>query len=623
MAKPQRSQSRASIRRGVYRELAEGRYSALIIAVGYRVLDAFDTGLNGMLGTGQQVDDPSNRRNDTDDRKNKNNRDNPRGITSEIHKKVFHRILLQSIAHGTLRARPGFNAAMADSSFDLVVIGGGVAGLTATALAARAGARVFLAEHHNVPGGCASFFQRDGYRFDVGATVVNGFGPRGIHRRVFDTLGASIAATPLEPAMLVHLPGVRIARYGDARWRDERIAAFGERFEAFWEAQERIADRVWDFAARLPTLPADFASALHLARIFRPRDLALLRYQGQSIARLLPHDASPEMRAFIDLQLLITAQTSAGETDLAFGAAALDIAREGTYHLEGGIATIATVLARAIRRFGGTISYRTDVARILVDRRGFRGVDLADGRTISARNAVAAIPYENVLQLLGRTPDPSSRTAQRWSAVTAYAGLEAGELPDDFPLHHQVLLDPQAPLGDANSLFISLSAPGERGRARNGGRAVTISTHADPLRWEQAYSAGRGAELQRAYAQRMLAGLERAAGKRIAPSFFELGTPRTFERYTLRYRGLVGGTPQRIESANLRARSHDSGIAGLTLCGDTIFPGQSTVGVTLSAINAVRPFGVDFSKLSASASVAAGRPVSDSASALALRATIP
>ena len=591
--------------------------------MGYCVLDVFHARFNGMLGAGQQVDDPSNRRNDTDDRKNKNDRYGPRRIASKIHEKVFHRSLLQSIARGTLRARLGFNAAMADSSFDLAVIGGGVAGLTAAALAARAGARVFLAEHHNVPGGCASFFQRDGYRFDVGATVVNGFGPRGIHRRVFERLGVTIAATPLEPTMLVHLPGMQIARYGDARWRDERIAAFGERFEPFWHAQERIADRVWDFAARLPTLPADLASAWHLARVFRPRDLALLSYQGQSIASLLPHDASPELRSFIDLQLLITAQAPASETDLAFGAAALDIAREGTFHLAGGIATIATALARAIRRFGGTIAYRTDVARIRTDRRGFSAIELADGRTVAARHAVAAIPYENVLQLLGRAPSPSSRTGQRWSAVTAYVGLEAGDLPDDFPLHHQVLLDPRVPLGDANSLFISLSAPGERERARNGGRAVTISTHADPLRWEQAYSAGRGSEIQRAYAQQMLAGLERAAGKRIVPSFFELGTPRTFERYTLRYRGLVGGTPQRIESANLRARSHRSGINGLTLCGDTIFPGQSTVGVTLSAINAVRPFGIDLSALSASASVGAGRPVSDSASALALRATIP
>ena len=591
----------------------------------YRVLDVFDARLNGMFGTGEKVDDPPNRRHDADDCKDKNDGDGPCGIARKVHEKVFHRFLLQTLARGTLRAGPEFNAAMADSSFDLVVIGGGIAGLTAAALAARSGARVFLAEHHNVPGGCAAFYQREGYRFDVGATVVNGFGERGIHRRVFEALGASVDSAPLDLAMMVHLPGKRIARYGDERWRAERIAAFGERYEAFWQRQERIADRVWDFAARLPSLPVDLASATHLARIFRARDLALLPLQGRSLASLLPRDASSELRAFIDLQLLITAQSPARATDLSFGAAALDIAREGTFHLDGGIATIATALARGIRHFGGTIAYRTDVTRIRTERGRFTGVELADGSTIAAPNGVAAIPYENLLLLLGRSPDPRARRRQRWSAVTAYVGVDAAALPDDIPLHHQVLLDERAPLGEANSIFVSLSAANERGRARNGGRAITLSTHSDPERWENAYRNGGIASLQREYAGRMLAGLERATGKRLTPAFFELGTPHTFERYTLRYRGFVGGTPQRMESANLRARSHRSGIEGLTLCGDTIFPGQSTVGVTLSAINALRPFGIALpaSSSSISARRAAGRPVSDAASPLALRATIP
>jgi len=58
----------------------------------------------------------------------------------------------------------------------IIVIGAGVAGLTAAALLAKSGASVRVFEHHNVPGGCASFYQRDGYRFDVGATLVTDLG---------------------------------------------------------------------------------------------------------------------------------------------------------------------------------------------------------------------------------------------------------------------------------------------------------------------------------------------------------------------------------------------------------------------------------------------------------------
>jgi phytoene dehydrogenase-like protein len=65
-----------------------------------------------------------------------------------------------------------------------------------------------------------------------------------------------------------------------------------------------------------------------------------------------------------------------------------------------------------------------------------------------------------------------------------------------------------------------------------------------------------------------------------------MATPHTFARYTGRRRGLVGGLPQ--SPAIERAFTQRTPIRGLYLCGDTTFPGQSTVGATLSGINAAR-----------------------------------
>ncbi len=71
------------------------------------------------------------------------------------------------------------NAPCPIPSFDVIVIGSGIGGLvTATQLAAK-GAKVLVLERYLIPGGSAGYFERQGYKFDVGASMIFGFGDRG------------------------------------------------------------------------------------------------------------------------------------------------------------------------------------------------------------------------------------------------------------------------------------------------------------------------------------------------------------------------------------------------------------------------------------------------------------
>ena len=73
--------------------------------------------------------------------------------------------------------------------FDIVVIGGGLGGLTAGAKLAKEGRKVLLLEQHDRPGGCATTFKRKGFTIEVGLHEMDGMDGRDMKTRIFRDLG--------------------------------------------------------------------------------------------------------------------------------------------------------------------------------------------------------------------------------------------------------------------------------------------------------------------------------------------------------------------------------------------------------------------------------------------------
>lgn len=222
-----------------------------------------------------------------------------------------------------------------------------------------------MIERHYVPGGCASFYQRDGYRFDVGATQVSGFAARGIHRILNARYGLDVSSKPLEPATIVHFPHENIVRFGDRCWKPERNRDFGPNARAFF----RIArtDCRFDpgllFALPGPSLGPALCSCTR-ARL-SPAPSGFARHPGRDRGLNSARDASPALRS--SMRSSRSPRKRMPHTPISHnGATALDIAREGTFHLTNGVSTISTPLARAARRSGSTILYRRRAVSIEV-----------------------------------------------------------------------------------------------------------------------------------------------------------------------------------------------------------------------------------------------------------------
>jgi len=72
--------------------------------------------------------------------------------------------------------------------YDVIIIGGGLGGLTAGAKLSREGKKVLLIEQHDRPGGCATTFKRGDYTMEVGLHEMDGPSPSDIKTKLFNEL---------------------------------------------------------------------------------------------------------------------------------------------------------------------------------------------------------------------------------------------------------------------------------------------------------------------------------------------------------------------------------------------------------------------------------------------------
>ena len=484
------------------------------------------------------------------------------------------------------------------SRSDVAVVGGGIAGLTAAALLAAEGLEVELLEAHSQSGGCAGTFRRGPYTFDVGATQVAGFEPGGIHERLFRHFGVRLpSATPLDPGCSVMLAGERepIRLWRNAqRWSEERQRQFPGS-DRFWQLCAWLHRSNWAFAGRDPVLPPrNLWDLRQLMGAVGPASLASGLLVGATVADLLPLTGcqrDQRLRRFLDLQLRLYSQEPADRTAALYGATVLAMAQEplGLWHLHGSMQVLSQALEQALEQAGGRLRLRHRLMGLERTAGAWRLHGQGPGQrpfTLEAEQLVSSLPPQLLEPWLGEAlpaayrrridafPDPSG-------ALVLYAAVPRQRLPSDLGLHAQL------EWSDPGSLFVSISAEGD-GRAPEGQATLIASVFTPARPWF-----GLDEPIYQQRKQQAMTGIQ--AGLRsllgLEPSDYlhaELATPRGFAGWTGRPFGFVGGLgqhPSRFGPFGLASRTP---LPGLWLCGDAIYPGEGTAGVSLSAFTACR-----------------------------------
>jgi phytoene desaturase len=461
----------------------------------------------------------------------------------------------------------------------VVVIGAGVGGLACAARLAAAGHRVTVIEQASTVGGKLGRFEREGFRFDTGPSLLTL--PQ-VFEEFFAATGSRLAdevlLEPLDPLVRHVFPDGTVLDSGSG-FADRIGTVLGERAAADWQALATRAARIWAASwESVLTRPVDRRSLLGLARHLSDVQAVAPGRTLRGLGRTYLGDA--RLRVLLDRYA-----TYAGADPRKAPAALAAIVHAehefGGWYLAGGLGTLADALVRRARAHQVTI--RTDVAatRVETGAGAVTGVRLADGfvepADVVVANADARTVYTDLL------PTPARAKALRERSLAGFVLLLGVRGRTPGLAHHTVFFPPfydaefdaifrygQPP--EDPTVFVTVAADPAVHPA--GDEAWFVLVNAPPrFDW-------RTAGVADSYADRVLATLAaRGLDVRDRVLFREVRTPADLADATAAPDGAIYGTP-----AHRLLRPPNTGpVRGLYLVGGSVHPGGGLPMVTLSA----------------------------------------
>ncbi len=323
----------------------------------------------------------------------------------------------------------------------VVVVGAGLAGLSAACHLAGDGHDVTIVERGHEPGGRNGTLRHDGFTFDTGPTVLTM--PHLIDRalgRIGRNLTDLVPLKRLDPAYRavyhdgseLHVRGTVEATTAEIRSRigEEDAAAFGD-FVAWLEElyhleMPHFIERNFDSVLDLLSRPAEALALLRLGGFDRLGRAVGKRFRDDRLTRLFTFQAMYAGMAPADalaIYAVITYMDSIA----------------GVYFPEGGMHAVPSAMAAALTDAGVRIHYQTPAEAILRDGSGRVAGVRVGGEALMADAAVVTLDLPTAYrELLPDLAPPSvfRRGSYSPSAVVWHVGVRGR--PDASAAHHNI-----------------------------------------------------------------------------------------------------------------------------------------------------------------------------------------
>ncbi|WP_410609345.1 phytoene desaturase family protein [Amycolatopsis sp. lyj-109] len=371
----------------------------------------------------------------------------------------------------------------------VVVIGAGLAGLSATLHLLGAGRQVTLLEQADVPGGRAGQRHFDGNAVDTGASVLTM--PELLEdafAAVGEPLAKNLRLTRLDPAYRARFAdGSSLSLHTDGDAMEAEIRAFaGAREAAGYRALRRWLTELYA-AQKDRFLAANFDSPLDLARPELAK-LAALGGFGRLGPRVGRYLLDERVRRLFTFQALYAGLDPARAIG-AYGVIAYMDTVGGVFYPEGGMGEIGRAMTGAAARAGADVRFGTEAAWLERVHSRVRAVRTRSGERIACDAVVLATELGTAYRLLGARPkrpvplrySPSAvvlhgRTTEKWDLGhhTIFFGGAWERTFAEIIREGKLMSDP--------SLLVTRPTATDPGLAGRGGEIVSVLAPAPNLR---------------------------------------------------------------------------------------------------------------------------------------------
>jgi phytoene desaturase len=309
----------------------------------------------------------------------------------------------------------------------VVVIGAGVAGITAAIHLARAGLGVTVVDKNALPGGRCGRFVRDGHRFDTGPTLLV---MRPLYEAEFRALGASLderlELRRVDPTYrLVFDDGSRLDLTSD-------MAAMRDQLEAIEPGSFRGLERYLQEGSRHYGLVVEkmvgrqFRRAADLLTVDTLATFVRLKPLVNHYRNMTTYFKSPRLKSAFTFQDLYVG-LSPFDAPATLSMLPFTELAHGVWHPRGGMYTIVETLVDLARDADVDFSFGSTASSVMTSGSEVKGVALVDGSCINAdvvlANADLPYVYRHLLPDDG-TADRLMRKEFSCSAVSFFWGLD-------------------------------------------------------------------------------------------------------------------------------------------------------------------------------------------------------